>query len=196
MEKKIKKAAESIHMPQDMKIRIARNCSQKKEKRFLYINKRLASMAAVLLLCITLPLGVGAAGKLGIMRDIKNWQGAVTGQVYEKASDTISVSAVVKDHALLVTAVLEYPQEIPFVFIEALDIGEYEIRDSSGKRISRGYDTDSAQLLDGNAVISIPIDSLPSGTYALKIKSFTAHAKAEQPLKLMGSWECSFQRNS
>lgn len=192
MDRNLKRAVESIHMPQDMRMRIARNCTQKKEKRFLYTNKRLAAVAAVLLLCITLPLGAGAAGKLGIMRDITNWRGAVTGQVYEKASDTISVSAVVNDSALLVTAVLEYPEEIPFTFIEQLDIGEYEILDANEKRISRGKNTDSAQLVDGNAVISLPVDTLPSGNYTLKIKSFTAYAKAEQPLKLMGNWECSF----
>ena len=193
MQKKMKDCVESIHMPQDMRHRITQACKDKTKALPMFQKRRFVVAAASLLLCLSIPIVAGAAGKLGNMRDVTNWCGAITGQVYEQATDSILVTADVEGTSLLVTAELLFPDERPFPYIEQLNIKEYRILDLSGKTILKGEDSEDSPLIGHKAVMVLPISGLPGGSYTLKITSFEANAKAEQPLPLMGDWEQSFQ---
>ena len=193
MHEKLKETVENIRMPMDMKKRLVRNCTVKRRQNPIPARKKLSAAVSLLALCLAIPTGAFAAGKLGIMRDVKNWQGAITGQVYENATDSISVSVGVEDATLLVTTALVYPDERPFRYIEQLSILEYRIENQSGKKVLKGKETACYPLIDHEAHIPLPISDLPAGSYTLKITSFSGNAKAEQPLPILGHWEHSFQ---
>lgn len=192
MEQMLKETIEAVRMPQDMKQRITRRCQNRKEYKLMYINKRFAASVAVLVLCLGLPLGAMAAGKMGIMKDIKDWRGAITGQVYEHASDAIAVSAAMEGTSLLVTARFTTPEERPFRYVQELKVTEFEILDADERKLPIEKTVKYANVVNGGAVMKIPAESLTVGSYRLKITVFTADAKGEQPLDIKGSWECDF----
>lgn len=192
MEKQLKVSMNAIKMPQDMRSRILQVCESQQKTKPRFIPRKAAAMAAVLALCICLPLAAGAAGNLGFMKDIKNWCGAITGQEYLQATDAIAVSAEVREGSLLVTAQLTAPEERPFLYIEELTISDFKILGKKGfpQKLEEkaGYGT----IVDGAAMIQLPLSGLGAGSYTLKITTFTADAKAEQPLPIHGNWECDF----
>lgn len=194
--RKLKQNVQTITMSEAMRIQIAKKIrneivqENKPMKRKIF---RPAVLAAALALCLCLPLGAAAAGLFGHFEDVKNWYGAVVGTKYENATEEIAVSAQITDDGLTVTATLLFPKEAPYPYIEILSIGSYSITDARGAVLTKGEDT-AASALDGHqAQISVPLDiSLPEGC-TLKIHSFIANAKAEQPLPISGNWEVPIQ---
>lgn len=200
---KLKAAAETITMPDEMKQRIVRSCrrqisNSRKEldmKTNHHFSGKSAAAFSALAICLTLSAtAVATSGVLeGFFRDITNWQGAVVGTSYEQATDEIDVNVTVNSKELTVLAAFADPQTFPYREVEKLGIAEYRIADTNGRTVSEGAAA-SAEVINGHAAISIPLDDLDSGSYTLMIDAFAGEKKAEQPLKINGSWECTFTR--
>ena len=198
---KLKIAAENIAMPDDMKCRIVRNCraqimdsGKETTMRKIHFRKPIA-ICAVLVICLSLTVAaVAAPGTVkGFFRDVKDWRGAVVGTSYEQATDEIHMSVTANAEELTVLATFADPQMAPYKYVERLGISEYKIVDVKGKTVEKGT-AESAEILNGQAVIKVPLDGIDGGNYKLVVTAFVAEAKAEQPLQLHGHWESEFTK--
>lgn len=202
---KLKSAAETITMPEEVKRRIVRNCKtlilnsrkeilMKTNKNNTFIRKPVAVFVAVAL-CLSLSVtALAATGTLkGFFRDITNWQGAVVGTSYEQATDEIEVNVTANGEELTVLATFADPQIFPYREVEKLGIAVYCIVDTNGKTVSEGAAA-SVEVVNGRAAVSIQLDDLDSGSYKLLISAFVGEKKAEQPLNINGNWECAFTK--
>ena len=97
------------------------------------------------------------------------------------------------------------PAIAPYNYFDTFGIESYEIVDSNGTVIVEGIpdthvnvssnETSTiSELLDGTAIINIPLQNLSTGNYKLIITKFVGNSKADQPLVLSGTWECEFVR--
>lgn len=175
----IRDAVEKLHMPEDMRRRIAANTCQRKEHTMKKRYRKPAVIAAVLTLCLCLPIGTMAAGRTGHFKDILGWNNAVIGTTYENATEEILVTAARQQDTLVITAVLLKPDSFPYREIETLSIGAYTLNGAAQEA------TDPVSLQNGTAVFRIPCTEEPE---QLEITSFVGHKKAEQPLPIKGSW--------
>jgi len=201
---KLKAAAETITMPEDMKRRIVRDCSREiektgKETGMKYkkntILGRPAAVFAALAICLSLSVtALASSGVMeGFFREITNWQGAIVGMSYEQATDEIRMEAAVNGDVLTVLATFSIPQEIPYSETEKLGIAAYRIVDAKGKVVKEGA-SEAAEVVNGKAAISIRLGDVPSGSYKLIVTAFVSEKKADQPLNINGRWECDFNR--
>ena len=154
--------------------------------------RRFAIIAAVLALCICLSIGGMAATHTGFFKDVTNHTGAVTGTVYEHADNEIAISATADSGTLTVSVTLLSPDIFPYREIEVFAIGSYRIVDAQGKTIANGTETDFAEAVNDQILLTIPLDGVESGTYCLEIDAFVGSKKADQPLQIKGSWDCPF----
>ena len=152
--------------------------------------KKVVSIAAVIVLCLCAT--VAAANHFGAFKDVANWTGAVVGTEYVPATDEIEVTAVAEQGTLTVTAVFLTPETAPYSEEEAFSVGSYQIVDAFGNVIVGGEGDDFVEIVDGEAVMTISLDGIDNGDYKLLISSFVGSKKADQPLKISGSWECDF----
>lgn len=152
-----------------------------------------AAVAAALAICVALPLtALAASGSLkGLFVDVTDHRGSIVGQTYEQATDEIVVSAAVEKGELVVTATFDDPKAPPYSESERLGIGAYRILDADGKVVAEGR-TESVEVADGQAVVSIPLNGVGPGSYTLAVSSFVSEKKADQPLSILGSWEYGF----
>lgn len=167
--------------------------------------RRRVAAAAAVLVCVA-AVGIctpSAANSIkGFFRDIVRWDGAVTGEEYEHASNevTVDVSMAVMENGKLVL-----PVEItfldmdaaPFRIVEEVALGDYQIIDASGKEVfaASGQQGVSGVMRNGKAVCKQPLgmEGLSEGEeYTLAVRSVYGICKAEQPLQLKGHWECRF----
>ena len=195
-----------IKMPDEMQERIIRRCyqtsnlemeNQTMKKRTNTFFRRTAAVAAslALCLCITGITALAASGQLkGFFKDIKNWQGAVTGTAYEQATDELEVAILDSSEELTVLVTMVNPKVAPYFTIQELGVENYEILDASGKVVMKGEPTAMEKVVDGQATIIVPANELSAGTYKLVIRAFVGGAKAEQPLTMSGTWEVDFNR--
>jgi len=196
---RLKTAAETITMPDEMKRRIAGNCEAKvRKERIMKTNRNIRKPAIALIalmLCISLSVTVVAASgkREGYFRDITNWQGAVVGTSYEQASDEIDMRVAVNGNELTVLASFSVPQEPPYREVEKLGIAAYRIVNANSKVVKEGT-AESTEVINGQAAISIKLDDIDSGNYKLVVAAFVGEKKAEQPLNINGSWECAFTK--
>ncbi len=200
MIEELRKNAEKIVMPDEMRARIIRKCHIETEERTMNknrekfrIRKPIAVAAAIMLcVCLTGVTALAATGSLqGFFKDIKRWDGAITGTTYEQATDEISISAECKTDELQVEITLLAPDTAPYAAVEQLDIGAYKIVDAEGNILAMGS-TEPADIIDGKVVVTVPADCVPDGSCRLLVSSFTGHSKADQPLAINGNWECEF----
>lgn len=193
----LKHSVEKIELSNEMKNRIIQNCrlsaahemeeiSMKNRVNF----KKLMPVAAVLALCIC--VSAAAASHFGLFKDVTNWSGAVTGTEYVQATDEIEVSAVVEQGILTITADFLSPDTVPYSELETISVGSYQIVDVSGSVIAEGESDDSIEIIDGEAKMTVSLEVVDSGEYKLLINTFIGSKKADQPLKISGSWECDF----
>ena len=204
-DEKLKAAAETVTMPDEMKRRIVRSCktqiSNTGKETVMKTNRkntflgRPAAAAAALVICLSLSVtALAAPGILtGYFQDITNWQGAVVGTSYEQASDEIDMNVTVNGSELTVLATFADPQAFPYREAEKLGIAAYRIVDASGNTVKEGT-AEPAEIVNGCAAVSIQLDELGSGSYKLAITAFVAGKKADQPLKISGSWESAFTK--
>ena len=127
-------------------------------------------------------------------KDVKNWQGAVTGTAYEQATDELKVAILDSTEELTVLVTMVNPKVAPYIAIQELGVESYEILDASGKVVMKGEATAMAEVVDGQATIIVPAKEVGAGTYKLVIRAFVGGAKAEQPLTMSGTWEVEFSR--
>ena len=202
---KLKSAAETITMPDEMKRRIVRNCKtqilnsrkeivMKNNKINTFIRKPAAVFVAVAI-CLSLSVtALAATGVLkGFFRDITNWQGAVVGTSYEQATDEIGMSVTVNGDELTILATFAAPQMFPYREAEKLGIAAYSIVDANGKVVKEGA-AESIEIVNGQAAINIQLDDIDNGSYKLLVTAFVSEKKADQPLSINGNWECAFTK--
>lgn len=194
---KLKTAAETITMPDAMKQRIIRNCKAETEKnmRSNTIVRKPAAVLAAFVVCLALSVTAVAAPDTvkGFFKDIRRWDGAVTGTTYEQATDEIDLCVTVEGNSLAAIVTFADPQMMPYVYAERLGIAEYSIVNANGKVIKKGA-VKSAEIFHGRATVSIPLGDLDGGDYKLIVSAFVAEKKADQPLMIHGSWECAFTK--
>ncbi len=200
-EKILAESLKKIEMPGDMRVRILHNCYREVEeiqmKRNRNIFRRPAAVFAALILCFACigMTGAVASGKLqGYFKDIRRWDGAVTGETYEQADEELTVHVMRENELLTAEVTMNDPGKFPYSELETLKLHVYEIRDGIGNTVIRGEDTEPAEIRDGMVRIVIPAGELESGEYTLIVQSFAGEKKADQPLVISGStdWTCKF----
>lgn len=199
---KLKSAAETITLSDEMKQRIIQNCKAQiaesgKETFMKNRNtfRRPAAVLAALAVCLSLTVTALAANGVmtGFFVDIRNWQGAVVDTAYEQATDEINIRATVDNNELTVLAVFADAEKIPYRYAEKLGIGAYRIMDAKGSVVQEGM-AESVGIFEGRAAFRISVADIASGSYKLMITSFISEKKADQPLTLNGTWVCDFNR--
>lgn len=193
----LKGSVERIQLPPAAQARIIANCRRAENTEEIIMEKhwsmkKAVLMAAAVVLCLT--VGVSAAGRSGAFRDIVRWDGAVTGQVYEQATDEIAVTAAADGEELAVTVEFLNPDAAPYREEETLAVGRYQITDSAGKVLAEGEGGEAAAIVDGTAQLRIPLTGLPVGEYRLAVAAFIGEKKADQPLEIRGGWSCTFSK--
>lgn len=194
----LKEQMKKIEMSDEAKNRVINNCRYKlameteenKVKKFS-IKRPVVAVAAVVL-CLCLAVCVGAAATGGMFADIKDWRGAVTGTEYVQASDEINAVAEAKEDMLTVKIEALEPNKAPYGFFDQLGIGSYRILDKFGAAVAEGENTEAVAFAEGKAQIVLSFDGTEGECYVLEISSFIASSKADQPMKISGSWECEF----
>ena len=194
------KKIKEIEMPDDMRKRIIRNCSDigeagmKVGKTNNIWKKQLPIAAAlVLCVCITGVTALAATGKLeGVFKDIKNWNGAIVGTSYEQATEEIAVSIGGVGEELSILVSIINPEKPPYSESELFGIQSYRIEDMSGNVIISESSFGERTAFDRQMSIKIPLNGIPSGEYKLVIEQFVSEKKADQPLGIHGNWECEF----
>jgi len=219
MENQLKHQVKQIKMPEETKKRILEHCNEKitsemekkqmknitgnenvgKRKNMASKFKKPAMLAAALAVCLCMTgiTAMAAGGKLeGFFKDKVNWNGAITGQTYEQATEEVEVTAKFKEDAdvLVVAVTLLDAAKAPYTEIETLSLGKFCILDGTGKEVSAVEESalEAVVLENGQAEIVIPAEGLADGAYKLQISSFVGEKKADQPLEIKGSWECEF----
>lgn len=186
----IKENVEAIHMPKDARRRIRTNVIIQKEYTMKKHFPKTAAIAAILALCLCLPLGAAAAGKTGIFRDIFNHQGAIVGQTYENATDEIRVTAKTAGEKLVVTVEFLKPEEMPYAALQTLSLGAYSLdgdqKDENGLIQATATMKNNVSISENKATFTLPLNP---GATTLHITSFEGSAKADQPLTISGNWE-------
>ena len=202
---KLKSAAETITMPEEVKRRIVRKCKtqisdsrkeivMKTNNNNTFIRKPAAVFVAVAL-CLSLSVtALAATGVLkGFFQDITNWSGAVVGTSYEQATDEISMDVTVNGNELTALATFINPQMAPYSEAEKLGIAAYQIVDANGKVVAEGA-AESTKIVNGQAAINIKLNDIGSGSYKLIVTAFVSEKKADQPLNINGNWEYAFTK--
>ena len=155
--------------------------------------KTIAICAAVVILAVFgVSVYAGASGAW--MKDIKNLSGAITGQVYNDADAEIKLSIISADaDGFTVEAVVAEPDKPPYIVIDFLKLDKFTVTDENGKIIAENNASESGEFVNGCASIYVPADISDADTIFLNADRLVGSAKAEQPLDINGSWECSFE---
>ena len=199
---KLKDSVNKIEMSDEMRARMIQNCQSKAlyETERSTMNKyktngrlkKPVSVAAVISLCLCLTLAAAAAGTSGFFKDITRWNGAIIGTQYEQATNEIAVNVISGVNEITVCAFMLNPDIAPYSELETFGIESYQIVDSSGNVIVEGDQTELFTITNSEAEMKIPLDNIAQGDYRLVINAFVGGKKADQPLKISGTWECEF----
>ena len=198
------KTMQNIEMSDGMQARILDNCYKKinqeteykimTKKTNRFFKKPLATAAAIALcLCIGGVTAIAATGK-GFFKDVTRWDGAVTGTVYEQATEEIKISVTEATDSLTVVATVVDPTMVPYMTFDEMRIGSYKIVDSLGNVVIEGVSNEMFPYENGQITVLISVENLESGTYKFIVDSFVGGSKADQPLSISGNWECEFTK--
>ena len=186
----IKEAVESIQMPKSARARICAKLNTRKEFTMKKHFTKASAIAAVLALCICIPMGAMASGKTGFYKDKVNHMGAITGQTYENATDEIRVTAEAINGKLLVTAEFLQPEKAPYFVLKTLSLGGYtqdgEEKDENGLIQAEATMKNIVPISENKATFILPLNP---GATKLHITSFEGGSKADQDLTISGNWE-------
>jgi hypothetical protein len=200
IEKKLAEEMKKIEMPSEMRERIFEKCDMKTEEMTMRKNNgknlfRKPMVAAAVLaacLCVTGVSAMAATGKLtGFFQDEKGLFGAVTGSTYEQATEEIEMSIVEVSDILVIDMEMD-GTKAPYRELETMEVGNYRIISADGDVVAMGEQSTVAPLVDGTASVSVALENVAEGTYKLVITELIGTAKADQPLKIHGEWECEF----
>ena len=148
-----------------------------------------------LCVCLMGVTALAATGKLeGYFRDIKRWDGAVIGTAYEQATDEVEVNIIEVSDKLVVEITMVKPKEAPYSFFEMFGIKKYKIVDTNGNVIVENENLEMSAIANNKVLVNVPLDGVANGEYRLIVSELVGSSKAEQPLGLTGTWECSFRR--
>jgi len=165
-----------------------------KHKNRFFKQPLIVAATFVLCICLTGITTLAATGKLqGFFKDIKNWNGAITGITYEQATDEITVSIEEAAEELSILVIIKEPDNIPYVYSEQFGINDYKIEDMSGKVIINESSYQERTTFNHQMSFNIPLNQIESGKYKLVIEQFVSEKKADQPLIINGNWECEFE---
>ena len=194
--KELKKSVEEIKMSDDMKKRIISNCyskiSNKEEYTMKKTNrgfKKMLPLVAVMVVCF-ISVGAVVANHLRGFKDVTKGT-AVVGTVFDEATEMVKLDAEVKDNLIVSAEFVEFNKP-PYREIDIMDINSYKIADSSGKTVKEGTAKSISDFEIGKVSFEIPLNDIVSGEYKLVINEFVGSKKADQPLPIKGTWECSF----
>ena len=161
--------------------------------------KRVSTVAAVVTVCAITVVSAGAIK--GMFKDVKRWDGAVIGTEYVNATNDIEMSInATKDECISLDISFENPNEAPFAFIQEVAITDYKILDNNDKEVLEVNSTVEngikGNVENGRILLELPTnDKLNSSqNYKLVVNTIYGLAKAEQPLKITGTWKCEFTR--
>ncbi len=156
--------------------------------------KRPMALVAVLTVCI-LASSVIALAKTGVLsgyfKDIKNPVGAAVGTEYEGAEEETNIEIIKGNNQLTALVTMLYPNEVPYSEFEELGVDNYKIVAENGEIMAKGS-AEMTKIKDGKAVLNIPLDGIPSGSYKLIISKMVGGKKADAPLVMGIDWECEF----
>lgn len=147
------------------------------------------AIAAMLALCICLPVAGMAMGDSGFFRDVIRGT-AVVGTEYDHATAEIRVTAEYTAGSIAVQAVFQAPDKAPYTEQDALAVGTCRILDAAGKTVAEFDGSDTAPITGAQAVMVLPAKDLEPGNYTLQIDAFVGSKKADQDLPMKGYWEC------
>lgn len=153
------------------------------------------TVAAVFALCIFLTGATVFATSekvQGFFKNVINFTGAVTGQIYEQATDEVEILVSEISDNLTVEVRLIQKEVVPYSTFTVLGVETYEITDMDEKVIKKGKTTKMVEIENGIVSIPISIDDISKGTYKLVISELVGSSKADQPCVLTGEWECEF----
>ena len=164
--------------------------------------KRASTIAAVVTICAVTVVSAGAIK--GMFKDIKNWKGAIVGTEYVNATNDIKIIAskiTDGDDILPLNITFENSNEAPFRFIQEVAIADYKILDMNSNEVltvnSAIENSIKGKVEDGKVFVDLPIKDIKLNTndnYLLVIDNIYGLSKADQPLKMTGSWKCEFTR--
>ena len=144
----------------------------KKEREERQMNKKniiktILATAAVAGVCI-LTTGNTAIGNTvkGFFKDVTRWDGAVVGTEYLQATEEIDMEIVTatteNGHTKLCLEVTFVEKEqIPWKYIEEMELGSYKILDEEGKEVI---------IVENDAIEGIEIDSIRLGEGIADVK--------------------------
>ena len=196
--KKFVNKIKEIEMPKDMQQRIIEKCyieTEKKKMNKMFKKPMVAVASFALCVCLMGVTALAATGKLeGYFRDIKRWDGAVIGTAYEQATDEVELNIVEVSDKLVVEITMVNFKEAPYSFFEMFGIKNYKIVDANGKVTVENENLEMSAIANNKVLVNVPLDGIANGEYTLIVSELVGSSKAEQPLGLSGTWECSFRR--
>ncbi len=86
------------------------------------------------------------------------------------------------------------PKEASYSFFEMFDIKKYKIVDTNGNVIVENENLEMSAIANNKVLVNVPLEDVDNGEYTLMVSELVGSSKAEQPLGLTGTWECSFRR--
>ena len=196
--KKFVNKIKEIEMPKDMQQRIIEKCyieTEKKKMNKMFKKPMVAVASFALCVCLMGVTALAATGKLeGYFRDIKRWDGAVVGTAYEQATDEVEMNIIEVSDKLVVEITMVNFKEAPYSFFEMFGIKNYKIVDANGKVNVENENLEMSAIANNKVLVNVPLDGIANGEYTLIVSELVGSSKAEQPLGLSGTWECSFRR--
>ncbi|MBR4983066.1 MAG: hypothetical protein IKY94_10955 [Lachnospiraceae bacterium] len=196
--KKFVNIINEIQMPKDMQQRIIEKCyieTEKKRMNKMFKKPMVAVASFAVCVCLMGVTALAATGKLeGYFRDIKRWDGAVVGTAYEQATDEVEMNIIEVSDKLVVEITMVNFKEAPYSFFEMFGIKNYKIVDANGKVIVENENLEMSAIANNKVLVNVPLDDVGNGEYTLIVSELVGGSKADQPLGLDGTWECSFRR--
>lgn len=200
----LKKIISKIELSEIAKQRILKNCREEMESKkeqttmkkttIVKFKKPLVAAAALAVcLCLTGITAMATTGK-GFFRDIKQFDGAITGQIYQNATEEVLVYAAVEEDVLTVTVEMVNYDVAPYSEIEVLELENYRVLDAVGTIVLENTVPENVIAENNQVKFQIPAEGLAEGGYKLKLDVLSGSKKADQDLLIYGEWECEFTK--
>ena len=201
---KLREVVKKIELSEEAKQRILQNCKEKIEKEqentimkknniVKFKKPMIAAAAFAVCLCLTGITAMATTGK-GFFQDIKRFDGAITGQTYQNATDEVLVYAAVEEDVLMVTVEMVKIEMVPYREIEVLELEKYRVYDDNGTVVMENVVPETVVMENNQVKFMIPAEELAKGTYKLELDVLCGSKKADQDLLIYGGWECEFTK--
>ena len=201
---RLRKEVKKIELSEKAKQRILQNCKEKIESKqentimnknniAKYKKPLIAVAALAVCLCLTGITAMATTGK-GFFKYTKRFDGAITGQTYQNATDELLVYAAVDEDVLTVTVEMVKIEIVPYREIEVLELEKYRVYDAFGNVVMENVVPNNVITENNQVKFQIPAEELAEGTYKLELDVLCGSKKADQDLLIYGGWECEFTK--